>query len=1157
MSPKDRADQAEQRSPLRLPNKISDASPTITSQLRCSIKEEIEEHRQDDTLTRFFLQMATFTSLLPPHWESYPSDLKMFLEKEMFDPVLGHILQSEGLMNWCPSVRKVYPLITPGDGNCLLHAASLAMWGIEDDELVLRTALFRLLRDDRNERNHMRWQRERMRADAGIPGSGLMYNTTEWDSEWDLIKELASPKRRPMTAHGLPYESLEQFHVFMLANMLRRPIIVVAQDMMRSQWGHSIQPQDVQGIYLPLNWDPAVCCRYPILLGFHQNHFTPLLCTAKLDSEDDLDNYLFPIVQQDYTPMKVHFLEEEEEKFVDSLLQKYLIIEEITHIGKSLSRAQELPGARLVSQNSHPDLDLMIPYLALAETHYRHYLEGEYGNTVESTPAIEARGKADVALGKDPQKLQSLQEQPRSFPSYSIPTGPQPGKTSWSGQGAPVGQPSDATHNAGFVASKNLPYKREFSLVEQSCKTEGCVYYRSVSTGEYCHECSQKQSQGNKCQGEGCLNPAEQGCQGLCRVCFDQKKLTEDPMVNATAPSLSKMSLDPNVNVGPSKRDVDSRYWYGKGDDGQNPGSNIPTEQGQMPPHLGVSSTGSAGLAVRRKEPVLEKAGPTQGLAKSPDNELNSMIVHQKLPTKKCIMPECPLTGEPTKNDMCSKCYAENLQVEQEIEKSKMHRQPATVEPPAYSALATAACAASSSASALPQASAAAAASGKLLYPEKKPTFTVQKSICATAGCSGIRLDKPPYNGYCISCYNQNNNIPNQATTAEVRNLGISKNQVNPNLIQNGRSQDQFRPTGPRGIDKYYSTAPQAKQAERRSGEAHQPLIYQAAAKVETTTESPAPQCAGRRCNNLAAPPKFILCEECIPIAELYKQEGTGGSVDKEAVRSAALEPQPAELNQPNDAAKQVAEPPGSTPSLLSKTAAGFKNIRVQRVKCQVPGGCADDMYGDPALNNLCSRCSAKMLMRRTRTRASPPLNQAEPRPTQSPVHQYHTAPLSPSPRIGQVPPRAQTEFLYAGPERGQRELGIQKRHTLPANFQKCAQPKCPNQANLQILDGLCNTCHRVYRNQGYAPEPLPINPDPLVGNRGRYAQPMVPEAQFYPPGYSSREEKILNIESGPRIPPRPERNRTDMGCLSEGCTNYGNPRCQGYCNSCFRLLKN
>ncbi|XP_022081813.1 tumor necrosis factor alpha-induced protein 3-like [Acanthaster planci] len=1131
MSPKDRADQTEQRSPLRLPNKIADAKPNITSRLRCRVREEIEQHRHDDVLPRFFLHMATFTSLLPPHWESFPPELKMFLEKEMFDPVLLYILEREGLMNWCPSVRKVYPLITPGDGNCLLHAVSLAMWGIEDDELVLRTALFRLLRDDKNERNRLRWQRERMRVDSAIPGSGLVYNTIEWESEWDMIKTMASPERRLTTAQGLPYESLEQFHIFMLANMLRRPIIVVAQDMMRSQLGHSLQPQDLHGIYLPLNWDPATCYRHPILLGFHQNHFTPLLCTAKLDSEDDLDNHLFPIVQQDYTHMKVHFLEEEEEKHVDRLLQEYLIIEEITHIGRSLGSPHGIPGAQLASKNFNPDLDLMVPYLKLAETHYRLYLEREFGSTDES---VETGGKSDVGMAKDPEKFYSLEDQPKSFPPVSYHAVPKEGKTSWSGAGAPVGQPSDAAGNAGSVSKPHPPFHRPFSLVEQSCKTEGCVYYRSVSTGEYCHECFQKRSQSQMCQGDRCLNPAEQGCQGLCRVCFDQRKLNEDAVVDATAPPLSKISLEPNANKAAPPAQVDeSPYGFKKVGSTQNPL--------QAPLSQGSSSVGYAGMAVRRKEPMAEKACVNKGMANSPDDELNSLIVHQQVPSKKCIMPECPLTGDPSKNDMCGKCYTENLQVEQEVKKSKMGYQPAAAikQPPAYSASQATTSATSSSAGALPG---AAAASNEQLYPGRKLSkLTVQKNICATAGCEGIRLDTPPYSGYCFNCYSKNNRNPPLAPTVQARIPGTLLGQVQPNR--------QELPTPVIGVGRArlwengnnYMTVSQPKQAESHLRGAVYPSVNTAPSAFEAGTKNHAPasgdlgrRCKHPRCNNLAAPPKFILCEECISVAaEQFKDEDRQQSVKQQAVRSGTLQPQPAEPSQPKVFSK----------ASLSATEAGFKNIRINRVKCQVPGGCVDDMFGDPECGNLCSRCFAKMSMRRTRARASPPLCHAETRPTQSPVHQYHTAPLNPSPRIPQAPPRAQTEVMYS--ERQHDLPMVHKRHTLPANYQKCARPSCHNQANLQILEGYCNACHQVYRQHGYTPEPL-------LANSGS-------QARFYPqpPGCSTREEKILNIESGPRIPPRPEANRTDMGCLSEGCTNYGNPRCQGYCNSCFRLLKN
>ena len=41
--------------------------------------------------------------------------------------------------------RRLLPLATVGDGNCLLHAASLGMWGYHDRLLTLRKALYRTL----------------------------------------------------------------------------------------------------------------------------------------------------------------------------------------------------------------------------------------------------------------------------------------------------------------------------------------------------------------------------------------------------------------------------------------------------------------------------------------------------------------------------------------------------------------------------------------------------------------------------------------------------------------------------------------------------------------------------------------------------------------------------------------------------------------------------------------------------------------------------------------------------------------------------------------------------------------------------------------------------------------------------------------------------
>ena len=216
-------------------------------------------------------------------------------------------------------------------------------------------------------------------------------------------------------------------------------------------------------------------------------------------------------------------------------------------------------------------------------------------------------------------------------------------------------------------------------------------------------------------------------------------------------------------------------------------------------------------------------------------------------------------------------------------------------------------------------------------------------------------------------------------------------------------------------------------------------------------------------------------------------------------------------------------------------------------------------MFGDPHFNNLCSRCSSKMIMKRTRTRSSRTCL-AETKPMQLATHQaYNTAPLKPSPRASPPPPRANTEYM--GNRAGKPVVATPKTNpVLPTNYLKCSHPGCNKQANRQILEGYCNDCHQVYRQQGLYGEVPVGNPGPQMGNRGRFAfssQSTVPEGWMNagPPGYGAGTERGgQNEEIG--FPPPAEPNRTDMGCKSNGCTNFGNPRCQGYCNSCFRHIK-
>lgn len=124
------------------------------------------------------------------------------------------------------------------------------------------------------------------------------------------IVEMASPVS---SSNGLQFDSLEDIHIFVLSNILRRPIIVIAgmctvvehftgitrstdcflhkcinmindqihfstDQVLRSmKSGSSFSPLNVGGIYLPLHWPPGECYKYPIVLGYDSQHFAPLI----------------------------------------------------------------------------------------------------------------------------------------------------------------------------------------------------------------------------------------------------------------------------------------------------------------------------------------------------------------------------------------------------------------------------------------------------------------------------------------------------------------------------------------------------------------------------------------------------------------------------------------------------------------------------------------------------------------------------------------------------------------------------------------------------------------------------------------------------------------------------------------------------------------
>lgn len=91
---------------------------------------------------------------------------------------------------------------------------------------------------------------------------------------------------------------LEPFHIFVLANVTHRPIVVFSSPMMLNVNGEELSPTNFGGIYLPSQSKLPVY-PYPMFLLYNQSHFSSLVPT-KVDM-------LVPVVDSNHQLLPTHF----------------------------------------------------------------------------------------------------------------------------------------------------------------------------------------------------------------------------------------------------------------------------------------------------------------------------------------------------------------------------------------------------------------------------------------------------------------------------------------------------------------------------------------------------------------------------------------------------------------------------------------------------------------------------------------------------------------------------------------------------------------------------------------------------------------------------------------------------------------------------------
>uniref|UniRef100_A0A669PP24 ubiquitinyl hydrolase 1 n=1 Tax=Phasianus colchicus TaxID=9054 RepID=A0A669PP24_PHACC len=303
--------------------------PEVTEQIRREIAASLHQ-RKGDFACYFLTDLVTFT--LPADIE----DLPPTVQEKLFDEVLDRDVQKEleeesPIINWSLELgtrldSRLYALWNRTAGDCLLDSVLQATWGIYDKDSVLRKALHDSLHDC----SHWFYTRWKDWESWYSQSFGLHFSLREeqWQEDWAFILSLASQ----------PGASLEQTHIFVLAHILRRPIIVYGVKYYKSFRGETLGYTRFQGVYLPLLWEQSFCWKSPIALGYTRGHFSALVAMendgygnrgagANLNTDDDVTVTFLPLVDSERKLLHIHFLSAQEignEEQQEKLLREWL-----------------------------------------------------------------------------------------------------------------------------------------------------------------------------------------------------------------------------------------------------------------------------------------------------------------------------------------------------------------------------------------------------------------------------------------------------------------------------------------------------------------------------------------------------------------------------------------------------------------------------------------------------------------------------------------------------------------------------------------------------------------------------------------------------------------------------------------------------------------
>jgi len=137
------------------------------------------------------------------------------------------------------------------------------------------------------------------------------------------------------------FYSLEAVHIFVLANILGRPIFVYTDGTTDLDKVNKIR---YEGIYLPILRKHNECERSPIVLGFEDQQFFPLISSENINlniwsnKATEVSLHCAPLVRYDFSNLPIRFLAPQEKPNQHQIMQIYLDLVKVPSFGSTENR---------------------------------------------------------------------------------------------------------------------------------------------------------------------------------------------------------------------------------------------------------------------------------------------------------------------------------------------------------------------------------------------------------------------------------------------------------------------------------------------------------------------------------------------------------------------------------------------------------------------------------------------------------------------------------------------------------------------------------------------------------------------------------------------------------------------------------------------------